>query len=69
MAPRAGFLRGAITAQAPAADGGPGLTPGTTSRERTGVSVSTVTFAVERAELLGYAPLLKSTVQEMTDLI
>jgi IclR family acetate operon transcriptional repressor len=38
-------------------------------RPRGGVSVSTVTFAVDRAELLGYVPLLKATVQGMTDLI
>ncbi len=38
-------------------------------RPRGGVSVSTVTFAVDRAELLGYVPLLKTTVQGMTDLI
>jgi IclR family transcriptional regulator, acetate operon repressor len=38
-------------------------------RPRGGVSISTVTFAVDRAELLGYAPLLKTTVQGMTDLV
>jgi IclR family acetate operon transcriptional repressor len=38
-------------------------------RPRGGVSISTVTFAVERDELLGYAPLLLATVQGMTDLI
>jgi IclR family transcriptional regulator, acetate operon repressor len=38
-------------------------------RPRGGVSISTVTFAVDRAELLGYAPLLQSTVRGMTDLI
>jgi IclR family acetate operon transcriptional repressor len=38
-------------------------------RPRGGVSISTVTFAVDRAELLGYVPLLKTTVQGMTDLI
>ncbi len=40
-----------------------------TGRPRAGVSISTVTFAVDRAELLGYAPLLKATVQSMTDLV
>ena len=38
-------------------------------RPRGGVSISTVTFAVDRAELLGYAPLLVATVQGMTDFI
>jgi IclR family acetate operon transcriptional repressor len=38
-------------------------------RPKGGVSISTVTFAVDRAELLGYAPLLQATVQGMTDLI
>ena len=38
-------------------------------RPRGGVSISTVTFAVDRAELLGYAPLLMATVQGMTDLV
>jgi IclR family transcriptional regulator, acetate operon repressor len=38
-------------------------------RPRGGVSISTVTFAVDRAELLGYAPMLKTTVQGMTDLL
>jgi IclR family transcriptional regulator, acetate operon repressor len=38
-------------------------------RPKGGVSISTVTFAVDRAELLGYAPLLRATVQGMTDLI
>jgi IclR family transcriptional regulator, acetate operon repressor len=38
-------------------------------RPRGGVSISTVTFVVDRAELLGYAPLLQATVRGMTDLI
>lgn len=38
-------------------------------RPRGGVSISTVTFAVDRTELLGYAPMLKTTVQGMTDLL
>jgi IclR family transcriptional regulator, acetate operon repressor len=38
-------------------------------RPRGGVSISTVTFAVDRDELLGYAPLLITTVQGMTDLV
>ena len=33
------------------------------------ISVSTVTFAVERAELLGYAPLLRATAERVADLI
>jgi IclR family acetate operon transcriptional repressor len=38
-------------------------------RPRGGVSISTVTFAVDRAELLGYAPQLHAAAQGMTDLI
>jgi IclR family transcriptional regulator, acetate operon repressor len=38
-------------------------------RPRGGVSVSTVTFAVERAELLGYVPLLRATARRVADLI
>jgi IclR family transcriptional regulator, acetate operon repressor len=40
-----------------------------TGRPRGGVSISTVTFAVERAELLGYAPLLQATARRVADLI
>ena len=38
-------------------------------RPRGGISVSTVTFAVERAELLGYVPLLRATARGVADLI
>ena len=38
-------------------------------RPRGGVSVSTVTFVVERAELLGYVPLLQATARRVADLI
>jgi len=38
-------------------------------RPRGGVSISTVTFAVERDELLGYAPALQAAVAGMADLI
>jgi IclR family transcriptional regulator, acetate operon repressor len=38
-------------------------------RPRGGVSVSTVTFAVERAELVGYAPLLLHTARRVADQI
>jgi IclR family acetate operon transcriptional repressor len=38
-------------------------------RPRGGISVSTVVFAVERAELLGYVPLLRSTARRVADLI
>jgi IclR family transcriptional regulator, acetate operon repressor len=38
-------------------------------RPRGGVSVSTVTFAVERAELLGYAPLLRVAAARVAELI
>jgi IclR family transcriptional regulator, acetate operon repressor len=34
-----------------------------------GVSISTVTFAVDRTELLGYAPLLQTTARKVADLI
>ncbi len=40
-----------------------------TGRPRGGISVSTVTFAVERAELLGYVPLLQATARRVADLI
>lgn len=38
-------------------------------RARGGVSISTVTFAVDRAELLGYVPLLQATARGLADLI
>jgi len=38
-------------------------------RPRGGVSISTVTFAVERTELLGYVPALQATVRGMAELI
>jgi IclR family acetate operon transcriptional repressor len=38
-------------------------------RPRGGVSVSTVTFAVERDELLGYVPLLRAAASRVADLI
>ncbi|GAA1174563.1 IclR family transcriptional regulator [Pseudonocardia alaniniphila] len=38
-------------------------------RPRGGVSVSTVTFVVERAELLGYVPLLQATARRVAGLI
>jgi IclR family acetate operon transcriptional repressor len=38
-------------------------------RARGGVSISTVTFAVERAELLGYVPLLQAATRRLADLI
>ncbi|GAA1292592.1 IclR family transcriptional regulator [Pseudonocardia aurantiaca] len=38
-------------------------------RPRGGVSVSTVTFTVERAELLGYVPQLQDTARRVADLI
>jgi IclR family transcriptional regulator, acetate operon repressor len=38
-------------------------------RPRGGVSISTVTFAVDRAELLGYVPLLQATTPQVADLI
>jgi IclR family acetate operon transcriptional repressor len=38
-------------------------------RPRGGVSISTVTFAVERTELLSYAPLLQATVRGLADAI
>src|SRR5690606_20880873 len=38
-------------------------------RPRGGVSISTVTFAVDREELLSYVPLLQDTVHGFTDLI
>jgi IclR family transcriptional regulator, acetate operon repressor len=38
-------------------------------RPRGGVSVSTVTFAVGRAELLGYVPLLRAAAARVADLI
>lgn len=38
-------------------------------RPRGGISVSTVTFAVDLAELLGYAPLLTATARRMAELI
>jgi IclR family transcriptional regulator, acetate operon repressor len=38
-------------------------------RPRGGVSISTVTFAVERTELLSYAPLLQTTVRGLADAI
>ncbi|GAA0944687.1 IclR family transcriptional regulator [Pseudonocardia zijingensis] len=40
-----------------------------TGRPRGGVSISTVTFAVDREELLSYVPLLQDTVHAITDLI
>jgi len=40
-----------------------------TGRARGGVSISTVTFAVERAQLLGYAPLLQAAASRVADLI
>jgi len=40
-----------------------------TGKPRGGVSISTVTFAVDRDELLGYAPLLVSTAQGLTEYI
>ncbi len=36
---------------------------------RGGVSISTVTFAVDRTELLTYAPLLQATARRMADLV
>jgi IclR family transcriptional regulator, acetate operon repressor len=38
-------------------------------RPRGGVSISTVTFVVKRAELLGYVPLLQATARRVADLI
>ena len=38
-------------------------------RPRGGVSVSTVTFAVEREELLSYAPLLQATARQVSHLL
>jgi IclR family acetate operon transcriptional repressor len=38
-------------------------------RPRGGVSVSTVTFAVERAELLGYVPLLRAAAARVADVV
>jgi IclR family acetate operon transcriptional repressor len=38
-------------------------------RPRGGVSISTVTFAVERAELLGYVPRLQATARRVADLV